>query len=258
MWQVLETPFGNFRTYTVCICIGTLFALIAAMIVNYVNTRKIKESIIGLVIGGLLMAISYPGKVLNTLNYMDFTDVKDFFERVIVSPTGNHFLGRVLLIGIVLPVLYKLVLKNSERTQALLDGAGIMLVVQHIFNRIGCLCNGCCYGKPYSGIFAVRYPKEVVGYDVYPSQLIEIFFMILILCIGLVYLKKKKHIFSRLLIGFGFGIFISEFFYVQTGNVLIAGLNVIQYASIVLVIVGIYREKRVYGREKSGAKQISK
>ncbi len=257
MWQILETPFGNFRMISVCITIGTLLALFAAGIVIYINTKKIRDSIIGIVASGLVMAMSYPGQILNTLNSMSFKSTEDFFQKVFVNPTGNHFLGRVLVMAVVLPIFYRVVVKDKEKTEIFLDGTGIMIVVQHIFNRIGCFCNGCCYGKPYSGLFSVRYSEDIVAHSVYPSQCIEALFMVVLLAVGIIRLRRKKHIFTMLLIGFGFGIFISEFFYVQTGNVLLAGLNIIQYASIILIVIGICREK-MYGKNKHTEKKYTK
>lgn len=257
MWQILETPFGNYRMISVCITVGTLLALLAAGVVIYINTRKIKDSIIGIVASGLVMAISYPGQVLNTLNSMSFKGSEDFIQKVFVNPTGNHFLGRVLVMAVVLPILYKIFIKDNGKTEVFLDGTGIMIVVQHIFNRIGCFCNGCCYGKPYSGLFSVKYSEEIVAHSVYPSQCIEAIFMIVLFVVIVIRIRKKKHIFTLLLIGFGFGIFISEFFYAQTGNILLAGLNIIQYASIILIVIGICREK-MYGKKEHTGKEHTK
>ena len=38
------------------------------------------------------------------------------------------------------------------------------LALGHAFGRIGCLINGCCFGFPYDGPCAVRYPAYVDGF----------------------------------------------------------------------------------------------
>ncbi len=48
----------------------------------------------------------------------------------------------------------------------------------HMFGRIGCFLSGCCYGIPYSGIFAVRFPYDETNpvlseVSRFPVQLLE-------------------------------------------------------------------------------------
>lgn len=43
----------------------------------------------------------------------------------------------------------------------------------HAFGRIGCFLNGCCYGKPYTGIFAVNYPVNGKLTMLFPVQILE-------------------------------------------------------------------------------------
>ena len=48
-------------------------------------------------------------------------------------------------------------------------------VLVHAFGRIGCFLNGCCYGKPTSLFWGVRFPGEEVS--LHPTQLYESFFL---------------------------------------------------------------------------------
>ncbi len=45
------------------------------------------------------------------------------------------------------------------------------VAVAQVFGRVGCFLNGCCYGKPFSGFWAVRFPFLVE--PVHPTQLYE-------------------------------------------------------------------------------------
>ena len=51
-----------------------------------------------------------------------------------------------------------------------------MIPIIHGFGRMGCFCAGCCYGVPYSGLGAVKFPKgSLAPSDVtlFPVQLVE-------------------------------------------------------------------------------------
>ena len=53
----------------------------------------------------------------------------------------------------------------------------------HAFGRIGCFLAGCCYGIPYKGFLSVVYPENSLapsGIKLFPIQLIEAFFLMLI------------------------------------------------------------------------------
>lgn len=38
------------------------------------------------------------------------------------------------------------------------DAAALPLCIGHAVGRLGCLLGGCCYGKPFTGPWAIRYP----------------------------------------------------------------------------------------------------
>ena len=52
-----------------------------------------------------------------------------------------------------------------------------VIPIGHAIGRIGCFFAGCCYGRPYEGIGAVRFPHSIDGLSpdvsVIPIQLIE-------------------------------------------------------------------------------------
>jgi phosphatidylglycerol:prolipoprotein diacylglycerol transferase len=64
----------------------------------------------------------------------------------------------------------------------------------HVFGRIGCLLNGCCYGSACSLPWAVHFPKEheTGGQGVHPTQLYEAGLnLILYLALEKLYRKKR-------------------------------------------------------------------
>ena len=65
----------------------------------------------------------------------------------------------------------------------------------HAFGRIGCFMAGCCYGIPYSGIFHIMFHSSPVGpngINLFPVQLVESFFNLLIFMVLVVLAVKKK------------------------------------------------------------------
>jgi phosphatidylglycerol:prolipoprotein diacylglycerol transferase len=77
---------------------------------------------------------------------------------------GLELLGGVLL-AITVIVLYLVYHKLPIRQY--LDILAIGLMAALIFGRIGCFANGCCFGKPSTVPWAVRFPY---GSDAYLSQ----------------------------------------------------------------------------------------
>ena len=145
--------------------------------------------------------------------------------------------------------------RKSFQWTGYLDLLCVFLAFQHIFNRIACLCEGCCMGKPYSGIFAFWYRangKSGAGfsYPVWPVQIFEISGMVILLILFFALHTKKKHFADVFSMGFAVCIFLSEFMMDQTGVLLIAGLSVIQYAAIVLFVTGIFIHRCFKSRQR--------
>lgn len=81
------------------------------------------------------------------------------------------------------------------------------LAIGHALGRVGCFINGCCFGRPWDGVFAIRYPassgilgvqihKGLVESDaaaalpVFPVQIIATVTN-LALCLFLLYIEPK-------------------------------------------------------------------
>jgi phosphatidylglycerol:prolipoprotein diacylglycerol transferase len=50
--------------------------------------------------------------------------------------------------------------RRHEPVLPLFDFVATALPLGHAFGRIGCFLNGCCYGRPWSGALAVRFPAD--------------------------------------------------------------------------------------------------
>lgn len=92
------------------------------------------------------------------------------------------------------------------------------LALGQAFGRIGCFFNGCCYGIAYHGPGAIIYPPGAYppsGIGLFPTQLVESFFLFLLSGLLLLILKKSKvegYTTAFYLLSYGLFRFIIEFF----------------------------------------------
>jgi phosphatidylglycerol:prolipoprotein diacylglycerol transferase len=79
------------------------------------------------------------------------------------------------------------VLLLTRQRPAALDLVGLSTPVPWIMAKLGCLFNGCCYGRPCSLPWAVTFPEGArgapAGVPVHPTQLYEVGIMLIILLI---------------------------------------------------------------------------
>ena len=119
------------------------------------------------------------------------------------------------------------------------------IALGHMFGRLGCFLNGCCYGSPSSLPWAISYPAdhETHGVSVHPTQLYESA-LNLVLAVGLdrFYYRKRfeGQIFAAYMICYGTLRLIVEFFrgdYSQANR--IAGLTPGQGVSLIIFSLGV-------------------
>jgi phosphatidylglycerol---prolipoprotein diacylglyceryl transferase len=67
------------------------------------------------------------------------------------------------------------------------------IALGHAFGRFGCLMTGCCYGRPTSLPWAIRFPKDhwTLGIPVHPTEIYEAL-LNLALYGGLMWLYRRK------------------------------------------------------------------
>ena len=86
-----------------------------------------------------------------------------------------------------------LVLLLSHRKRAALDLVAVSTPIPWIFAKLGCLFNGCCYGKACSMPWAITFPEGArdapVGIPLHPTQIYEI---LVVLCILVVFMLLKR------------------------------------------------------------------
>ncbi len=234
--------------------LGSAIAIVFLLVMYYRAYRNHPENrggVMKLVALPVLLELLVVGTIGNALAMVvrgltfSFAESLTAELSLIREVGGSHFIGIVFASACLLPCLYRWVYQADA--DKMLDIMAFFFPIQHVFNRIGCFMEGCCYGIPMSGPLSVRFPKNEITYSVFPSQLFEAALM-LILFVGLcVAYWKGKHIFYPSMAAFGLCILISECMMDKRGTVMYLGMTAIQITSVLLVIAaawGYYVRRR--------------
>lgn len=80
-----------------------------------------------------------------------------------------------------------LALLLTRRRRAALDLVAVSIPIPYIMAKLGCLLNGCCYGKPCSLPWAITFPEAArgapAGVPLHPTQLYEVALMLVLLAV---------------------------------------------------------------------------
>lgn len=123
------------------------------------------------------------------------------------------------------------------------------VVITHAFGRIGCFLAGCCYGKETTSWLGMVYPTDNGMLKVYPTQLFEAGFLVILFLI--LFFVVKKNQLRYYLVSYGVFRFILEYFRGDSRGATVFGiLSPSQFLSVFMVIAGIllfiFGDKIVY------------
>ena len=246
IWFLLVRKGTNIRkNIKILVKIG-IFSLLGA---------AISPLLIVLVSGNLFPFLSSAGKLIQQIN--SFAMLK---AALTVAFRGFSITGGILILTIVL----LFALKDAKKlTFAILYPFPLFASL----TRINCFIKGCCFGKLYEGIFAIKYPpaslaskqhyayslipsRYVASYPVHPTQLYIVFSM-LMLFIGVVLMNKfkvkKNIIIGTVLSGYGFFNFFIEFS--REEPLVFNFITMGQIMEIILFVIGLYLIFRVKEEE---------
>jgi phosphatidylglycerol:prolipoprotein diacylglycerol transferase len=138
-----------------------------------------------IIVGAILGA-----RFLYVVSYWDQFSGRPFYEVFMIQHGGLVYYGG--LIGAVIAVIVYCVRKNLPMWKAG-DVLAPSIALGHVFGRIGCLLNGCCYGRVCSLPWAIHFPP---GHETYPQGVhpTEIYESLLNLCLygALAWLYRRK------------------------------------------------------------------
>lgn len=233
---------GGVKSYDLFINLGSVLGSILLIVLYYRKSGSWKKTFAVFLLSLAIVQLGFfAGRLVRGISYGE----GESLTELLTTPQGNHFIGRVLFTAWVFPAAFCLIFKKKkEEWKDYLDLLCVFLTFQHIFNRIACLFNGCCVGKYYDGIFALRYygqGKSGAGYSypVYPTQMFEVVCMLVLLVLLLFLYKRRRRLRNVFCAGFALTVFVSEFMMDKKGVLLFAGLTAIQYAAVLLALTAL-------------------
>lgn len=138
---------------------------------------------------------------------------KPWWEMFAIRHGGLVFYGG--LVGASLATIFY-ARRHQVPLWKLADALAPSIALGHVFGRIGCLMNGCCFGLPTSLPWAIHFPLEhfTQGAGVHPTQIYEAGAN-LALYAALAWLYRRKgfdgRVFASYLIAYGALRFLIEF-----------------------------------------------
>jgi len=189
-----------------------------------------------LIVGGLLGA-----RALYVITYWkeSFAD-RPWWEVLMIHHGGLVFYGG--LIGAVLAAVVYVKCKRLPPMKVA-DALAPSIALGHVFGRIGCLLNGCCYGSACTLPWAIHFPAEheTGGQGVHPTQLYEAG-LNLILFVALEKLYRRKRfdgqVFGLYLIAYAVLRAVVELFRGDYGTHRVGPFTPGQLVSAVILVAG--------------------
>lgn len=176
----------------------------------------------------------------------------NYFHSLIES--GFVFYGGIIGGILIIPFIKKI---HKIKVEEYLKKSIFMLPLIHAFGRVGCFLAGCCYGIPYCGYFNVVFPKNSFapqGINLFPIQLCEAFFLIL-LSFFLLYLtlkNKSRHMVLIYLFCYSIIRFILEFLRHDSARGKVLFFSTSQWISLIILIYTIiyFSKHRIFSKNR--------
>ncbi|HPF16132.1 MAG TPA: prolipoprotein diacylglyceryl transferase [Thermotogota bacterium] len=128
--------------------------------------------------------------------------------------------------------------------RSLIDDIMPVFPLVHFFGRLGCFCAGCCYGIPYPEPIGVNFKPHSFapqGISLFPVQLLEAFFNLILFFVLLRFASQKKrriNCYSVYAISYGLFRFLIEYLRYDSHRGFFLCFSTSQWGSIVLFISG--------------------
>lgn len=220
-------------SYGLMVALGFITAtFLASRLASQFNISQEKITMLSLVI--LISGILGARIFYVSLNIKDF--LLDPIEIFMVNHGGLVFYGGAIF-AFAAALAY---IKRAKLT--ILDTADLVspfIALGHSIGRIGCLLNGCCFGKPTSSPFGIILKD---GISRYPTQIYSSLYLLMLygfLRICLRYRQFKGQVFFSYLVFYSTGRFFIEFLRGDNAPVIL-NLTFSQVVSLIIFGCGIF------------------
>lgn len=236
--------FGLFTLYGLLIGLGILVAFLIFW--KLAKVGKVEDKFVDFTSIALVVAVAvgfFFAMVFQSLyNWIGARQVDP--NAVFKLDTGMTFLGGLIGgVACYIPIYFIFRKKFQGRFLDIISILPISLTLAHGFGRFGCFSAGCCYGAEATGPLAFLGIEFVTtpGVKVWPTQLFEAIFLIVLALIMLILYVKKRfpHNMAVYLISYGVFRFLIEYIRGDERGALVAGVSPSQFWSILMVVLGI-------------------
>lgn len=227
-------------TYAFCIVLG----IILGTLYTKWNARKI-------------VGVELPNTFIYLIFAAGFIGGKIFYFLENPSYYWNHlslllnvFSGGFVFYGSFVTIIFAVIWylkKHNIEVLPMLDILAITTIILQILGRTGCFFAGCCYGLPTNSAFGVVFSTSN-HFTVHPTQLYEVFILILIVLFLLIINRHKQfqgQLFLLYISLYGISRIILEFFRGDTrGYIIKDTLSHSQFIAIIILLIALFFYKK--------------
>ncbi len=173
---------------------GLLIGIGAVLAWYYLESQGKKEAGLSATQSNLLFAIIILAAVVGGKVFLLLESANNLKIEAMMSGHGFVFYGSFLF---VVPVVLLFFTFNKLPVYTMLDILSVSACIVHCLGRLGCFMAGCCYGKPTNSNWGVVFNNlqtmaRPLHTSLYPVQLMESVYILLILIVLLVIKKKYQ------------------------------------------------------------------
>ncbi len=194
---------GPFSIYTYGACIALGCIVFYYLILNHPKRPSIISEADAASLFSLSILVGVIGARALYL-FGSYGTISSVQEIIMITNGGGSLLGTVLALLIFIPYFLK---KKDIPIMPLLDLISIYAPLLQAISRLGCFFAGCCYGKPTTIFWAVKYtdPDTLAPLNclLHPAQLysaVSLFAIFIALYMAQSYIKKPGILFCLYLI----------------------------------------------------------
>lgn len=177
------------------------------------------------------------GKILSFISRPEAYFPSEKYNMYSILSLGFVFYGG--LIGALIAIII-VCEGNIKEILSVTDTMLRLIPIGQAIGRIGCFFNGCCYGKAYEGLFAIRYPIAGKMIEVFPTWFVEAIGCLVLGTILLLNRDKQRGTYTFGYLGFyGLLRFCLEFVRGDEVRGMFLGLSTSQWISLLFILIGI-------------------